>query len=59
MRINYSATFNGYNAARPMKDYVSYRYSLESGFFMNLASLAKKGSYRKTRKIIEDGDYEG
>lgn len=30
MRINYSSSFNGYNANRPMKNYLTYRYSFES-----------------------------
>jgi hypothetical protein len=30
MRINYSASFNGFNAARPMRNYMTYRYSFES-----------------------------
>lgn len=30
MRLNYSASFQGYNPNRPMRDYLSYRYSLET-----------------------------
>ena len=30
MRINYSSSFNGYNASRPMRNYLTYRYSFES-----------------------------
>jgi outer membrane protein assembly factor BamA len=30
MRINYSASFNGFNANRPMRNYLTYRYGIES-----------------------------
>lgn len=30
MRVNYSASFSGYNAGRPMRNYLTYRYSFES-----------------------------
>lgn len=30
MRLNYAASYQGYNPARPMRDYFSYRYSLET-----------------------------
>jgi hypothetical protein len=30
MRMNYSASFTGFNPGRPMRDYISYRYGLET-----------------------------
>lgn len=30
MRLNYAASYQGYNPSRPMRDYLSYRYSLET-----------------------------
>lgn len=30
MRLNYSATYTGYNPNRPMRDYITYRYGLET-----------------------------
>lgn len=30
MRLNYAASYQGYNPNRPMRDYLSYRYSLET-----------------------------